>query len=148
MSIWIHSIFVPFLSKVWAIDIFDLEIKACIINYIKQVVSKFVADNFSHHLKHASVSKYNSQKKMVFIWKLVQVNISFYDIHANQIVFPNTFFDKCNRHDKYFLTILNKWYLYECIQRFKKGSSKSTVLNCMFKWDSFGPCLSEINIIP
>lgn len=63
-------------------------------------------------------------------------------------MFPNTFFDKCNRHDKYFLTILNKWYLSECIQRYKKGSSKSTVLNYMFKLDSFGPCLSEINTVP
>ena len=53
---------------------------------------------------------------MVFAWKLIQVNISFYDISANQIMFPNTFFDKCYRHDKYFLTILNKLYLYECIR--------------------------------
>lgn len=62
LAIWIHSIFVfvPFYQKYVLLP--DLEIEACIVNYLKQEDSRFAADNFSHHLKHASVSEYNKQK--------------------------------------------------------------------------------------
>lgn len=52
-------VFVPFYQKY--ILLTEFEIGACIINYFKQQDSRFAADNFSYHMKHASVSKSNNK---------------------------------------------------------------------------------------
>lgn len=103
----------------------------------KQEDSKFVADNFSHHLKHASISEYNNDKKdacqKAYFFQRPSFqpdNVSKYFLFLiNLIAMTNIFH-----------TILNKLYLYEHTHKDinRKVLFKSIGLNCMVKLGSFG----------
>lgn len=98
--------------------------EACILIYFKQNDSKFAANNFSHHVKHASISDHNKNNKKMILesWsRKIFTSMTFFLTRSCFEIF--SLFNKSIAMTNMFHTIFSKLYFYEDTHtKISKGS--------------------------